>query len=87
MNNIIIENKNNIFLNDFLDNIAIAIVQQAVEDYRELKKEKIEEKTVKSQVVSIAEIEKFFNSKWADALTFGNSEYIFNRVQKESEGT
>ena len=86
MNNIITENQNNIFFNDFLDNVAIAIVQQSVEDYRELRREKIEQKTVKSQVVSIAEIEKFFNSKWADALTFGNADYIFNRVKKESEG-
>ena len=38
MNNIITEklaDKNNVFANDFLDNLAIAVVKQAVEDYKE----------------------------------------------------
>ena len=92
MNNIITEklaDKNNVFANDFLDNIAIAVVKQAVEDYKELKQQKVEETTEVYDCkihISIKEIKKFFNSSWAGVLSLDTAEYIFDRVQKECEG-
>lgn len=92
MNNIITEKlaeKNNVFANDFLDNIAIAVVKQAVEDYRELKQQGVEETAEIYDCkihISIKEIKKFFKSSWAGVLTLDTAEYIFDRVQKECEG-
>lgn len=92
MNNIITEklaDKNNVFANDFLDNLAIAVVKQAVEDYRELKQQKAEETTEVYDCkihISIKEIKKFFKSDWAGVLTLDTAGYIFDRVQKEYEG-
>lgn len=92
MNNIITEklaDKNNVFANDFLDSLAIAVVKQAVEDYKELKRQGVEETAEIYDCkihISIKEIKKFFKSSWAELLTFDNAEYIFNRVQKECEG-
>lgn len=75
--------------NTLLDNLAIAVVAQAVEDYRELKRQGVEETAEIYDCkihISIKEIKKFFKSSWAGLLTFDNAEYIFNRVQKECEG-
>lgn len=91
MNNIITEKlaeKNNVFANDFLDSIAIAIVKQAVEDYRELRMQGVEETAEIYDCkihISIKEIKKFFKSNWAGVLTFDMAEYIFDRVQAEYE--
>ena len=57
------------------ENLAIAIVWQAVEDYKEAVKAGKEKK--------IKELEKFFKSKWCSTLAFNNGEYILNRVKKE----
>lgn len=75
--------------NTLLDELAIAVVKQAVEDYRELKRRGAEETAEIydcKTYISIKEIKKFFKSNWAEVLTFDNAEYIFNRVQKEFEG-
>jgi hypothetical protein len=75
--------------NTLLDELAIAIVKQAVEDYKELKKQGVEEteEIYDCKIhISIKEIKKFFGSKWAGLLTLDNAGYIFNRVQKECEG-
>ena len=69
-----------------LENIQIAIVRQAIEDYRELKRRGVaeNEKVYDCSInICITEIKKFFKSKWADALTFGNAELIFEKVQLE----
>lgn len=82
MNNI------NIIDNTLLDEIAIAVVKQAVDDYRELKRRGVAEteEIYDCKInISIKEVKEFFKSKWAELLTLDNAEYIFNRVQKECE--
>lgn len=58
-----------------LESLAIAVVEQAVIDYKEAVKNNKEKKA--------KEIEKFFRSKYGGILTLGNAEYILNRVRKE----
>jgi hypothetical protein len=59
------------------ENLAIAVVGQAVEDYKEAVKNGKEKR--------IAEVERFFKSKWGSMLTFNNGAYVLNRVKKEME--
>ena len=58
-----------------LENLAFAVVEQAVIDY------KVAVKNDKEK--HIKKIEKFFRSKYGGILTLGNAEYILNRVKKE----
>lgn len=60
------------------ENLAIAIIWQATEDYKEA--EQMSEAGKKRRR---AEIEKFFNSKWGKTLSFNNGDYVLNRVKKE----
>ena len=58
-----------------LEELAVAVVQQAVIDYKEAVKTNKKKEIIK--------IEKFFKSKYGAILTLGNAEYILNRVKKE----
>ena len=59
-------NKDNKFIvsGDCWENLAFAIVRQAVEDYQELLKWKTEKISWKFRVYSRQEIEEFFNSEY-----------------------
>ena len=59
-------NKDNKFTvsGDCWENLAFAIVRQAVEDYQELLKWKTEKISWKFRVYSRQEIEEFFNSEY-----------------------
>lgn len=57
------------------ENLAIAVIGQAVEDYKEAVKNGNEKR--------VAEITRFFKSKWGSMMTFDNATYIFNRIKKE----
>ena len=59
-------NKDNKFTvsGDCWENLAFAIVRQAVEDYQELLKWKTEKISWKFKVYSRQEIEEFFNSEY-----------------------
>ena len=59
-------NKDNKFIvsDDCWENLAFAIVRQAVEDYQELLKWKTEKISWKFNVFSRQEIEEFFNSEY-----------------------
>ena len=59
-------NKDNKFTvsGDCWENLAFAIVRQAVEDYQELLKWKTEKISWKFKVYSCHEIEEFFNSEY-----------------------
>lgn len=61
---------------------AEAIVRQAVEDYKAIKEGKIEE----SKYVNRKEIEKFFRSKWGNALCYGHGEDVLRILKKEIGG-
>lgn len=57
------------------EKIKLAIIQQAIEDYKEA--------IPKGRKRRIAEIEKFFRSKWCADLTGNNGTYILNKIKKE----
>lgn len=57
------------------NNLAIAITQQAIEDYKTAVKSKKKRR--------IAEIEKFFNSKWGGRVTYNNGKYILRKIKEE----
>ena len=59
-------NKDNKFIvtGDWWENLAFAIVRQAVEDYQELLKLKTEKISWRFRVYSRQEIEEFFNSEY-----------------------
>lgn len=59
-------NKDNKFIvtGDYWENLAFAIVRQAVEDYQELLKLKTEKISWRFRVYSRQEIEEFFNSEY-----------------------
>ena len=57
------------------NNLAIAIVQQAREDYKRAVMQKKEKR--------IADIEDFFKSKWCAKLTYNNGEYILRKTKEE----
>ena len=63
-------NKDNKFIvsDDCWENLAYAIVRQAVEDYQELLKWKTEKISWKFKVYSRQEIEEFFNSEYFTLL-------------------
>lgn len=63
-------NKDNKFIvsSDSWENLAFAIVRQAVEDYQELLKWKTEKISWKFKVYSRQEIEVFFNSEYFTCL-------------------
>ena len=57
--------------------IKIAVVQQAMEDYKTALKRGKQKK--------IAELEDFFKSNYGASLTFGNGEYIIRMIKEEVE--
>ena len=57
------------------NNLAIAITQQAIEDYKTAFK--------RGKQKRMAEIEKFFKSKWGAKITYNNGEYILRKIKEE----
>ncbi|MBQ5521514.1 MAG: hypothetical protein IIT86_01675 [Oscillospiraceae bacterium] len=56
------------------ENLANAIVLQAVKDYR-----------LTDDEAELAEIERFFRSDWFGVLTDVDPEYLFRRLRKEKD--
>ena len=56
------------------ENLANAIVLQAVKDYR-----------LTDDEAELAEIERFFRSDWFGVLTDVDPEYLIRRLQKEKD--
>ena len=48
--------------------LACRIFEQAIADYRYLKKHNLTKLKIKETIISIEEIEKFFRSSWCDGL-------------------
>lgn len=65
------------------EDLANAIIIRAALDYRLAYKKY--RKGDDRAYCRIKEIEKFFNSKWADALTMSKAKEILWRLQKEQE--
>ena len=72
------------------NNLAIAITQQAIEDYKKAIKKRKKAgytKGIKKQNEKrIADIESFFKSKWGARVTYNNGEYILSKIQSEVGG-
>lgn len=65
------------------ENLANAIILQAVKDYRmALKSLKVNSRNRTAQADK-AEIERFFRSQWYSALTDVNGEMLIRSLQKE----
>lgn len=65
------------------ENLANAIILQAVKDYRmALKSLKANSRNMTAQADK-AEIERFFRSQWYSALTDVNGEMLIRSLQKE----
>ena len=56
------------------ENLANAIVLQAVKDYR-----------LTDDEAELAEIERFFRSDWCGVLTDVDPEYLIRRLRKEKD--
>lgn len=66
---------------DGLENLANAIIVQAVKDYRKALSGFSSDG--KSDTDVIAECERFFRSEWFRVLTNINGEYLITRIRKE----
>jgi len=65
------------------ENLAHAIIRQAVYDYRDaLKKLKKDEKDIKA-LATKSEVEQFFHSKWYGILTGIDADFVLERVRAE----
>lgn len=64
------------------EDLANAIILQAVKDYRALKSLKANSRNRTAQADK-AEIERFFRSQWYSALTDVNGEMLIRSLQKE----
>ena len=62
---------------DGYTDFAEAVVRQAIDDYRAIQKGTIEE----SKYVNKDEIEKFFRSKWGNALCYGHGEDVLRIIK------
>lgn len=73
---------------DPYENLAIAVVNTTVIDYRnccrEIKKEH-DEKKINYAKHKKYQIEKFFRSHWGNILCFGYADLILERLKKEQE--
>ena len=70
-------------MNDPYENLANAIVLQAVKDYRDaLKKLKINSNN-RSALYWKHDVERFFRSNWYSYLTSIDSEWLINKLKEE----
>lgn len=67
------------------ENLANAIVMQAVKDYREARhKLRRRPKNADAQLM-IEDCERFFQSEWFETLTNVNGEVILKKLQQEED--
>jgi hypothetical protein len=70
-------------IDQLLEELANAIILQAVEDYRDALKGKDVYRNRTSPAVVISECERFFLSDWFKVLTNVNGEYLMRTIRKE----
>ena len=68
---------------DPYENLANAIVLQAVDDYRKALKAVKRNPQSRSAIDEALSIERFFRSDWFGVLTSVNGEYLIKRLQEE----
>lgn len=67
------------------ENLANAIVMQAVKDYRQAR-HKLRKRTKNAEVKAMIEdCERFFLSEWFETLTNVNGESILKKLQQEDD--
>ena len=65
------------------ENLANAIILQAVKDYREARKKHKQRPTNEDAKLMIADCEAFFRSDWFKALTELDDEMLLRKLQEE----
>ena len=75
---------------DEYENLAIAIVLSACEDYGRLFFEAehcYNNRDKLNLILAMKDIEHFFHSEWGDILCFGHADFIWSCLQKEYQWT
>ena len=70
-------------MNDPYENLANAIVLQAVKDYREARKKLKKRKKNEDAKLMVEDCESFFRSDWFKALTNLDGEMLLKKLQEE----
>ena len=70
---------------DPYENLANAIILQAVKDYRAALKNHLKRPTSEHARQDVEELERFFRSGWYQMLTDVDCEYLIERLREEAE--
>ena len=70
---------------DPYENLANAIILQAVKDYRAALKNHLKRPTSEHGRQDVEELEMFFRSGWYQMLTDVDGEYLIERLREEAE--
>lgn len=65
------------------ENLANAIILQAVKDYREARKKIKKRKKNEDAKLMVKDCERFFRSEWFNALTSLDGEMLLKKLQEE----
>ncbi len=66
------------------EELANAIVLQAVKDYRQALKLLSENPHSRSAMAAVNEMERFFRSDWYETLTFVDGEMLIRKLREEA---
>lgn len=72
-------------MTDPYENLANAIVLQAVKDYRDALKRLKKKPGNQSAMSDAMECERFFRSNWYKVLTSVDGEYLINKLREEAK--
>ena len=74
-------------MSDPYEQLANAIVLQAVKDYRKALKKLMKYPRHETAKRSIAEVERFFHSDWYKELTSVDGDYVLKKIRSEVRET
>ena len=72
-------------MTDPYENLANAIVLQAVKDYRDAIKRLKKKSSNQAAMADAMECERFFRSGWYKTLTSVDGEYLINKLREEAK--
>ncbi len=72
-------------MTDPWENLANAIILQAVKDYREARKKLKKRPKNEDAKLMVSDCEAFFRSEWFKALTNVNGEMLLKKLREENE--
>ena len=78
-----IEREHTITLDPY-EELAIAIVEQAAKDYREMRRKLRKNPNDMTARGQMGEVVRFFNSRWFGILTDANPDYILEQLKEEN---